>query len=395
MCRKTNQSSPVLAGTAVIALLLLNGGALAQSKGEPGSSTLASAQEKPADLYSTIMIAADLQDATQAMTIHDPDEDGFIDKDEQRKLSWRSEVKEYDLNKDGKLTHLEVAIRFAKERSKDGVTQFDRNNAQRFMRRKDRNGNGQLDPDEIAQGWPANPEEMDRNGDGIITLSEMATRFAYNRGYRRFVGIETVDQTEAIRLRNQYDADKDGKLSADEAPSQFLPAKLSDIDENDDDLLTLDELATGLARHRLELGLSTSDQAQARSLIRMSDFNQDGMVTREEMAEAPTSSNTKEFFEDYDTNSDGTVTMLEVEKLFAQRRKTKGYSDEDYTNAARLMTRHDRNRSTFVEKNELLDLPRPGQLSTPQMAKIDTNKDEKLSIDEIAKFLATEKKKAN
>ena len=355
-------------------------------------ATVAKAQEEPSDLYSTVLIAADLQDAKGIMTIHDPNEDGFIDRAEQRRLGWREEIPQYDLNRDGKLTHLEVAIRQAKLRSDSNVTQFDRNNASKYMRRNDRNGNGQLDPDEIALGWPADPESMDKDGDGIITITEMAAEFAFNRSYRREVGIEAVDQTEAIRLRNRFDADKDGKLAADEWSEANLPREPKQYDENKDGLLTINEIATMLAKHRMDTGLSKSDQIKARQLIRGADFNQDGKVSSQEIEESSSLNPRSKELAKYDANQDGEVTLAEVEKSLGDARKAKGYSDENLAEAQRLLTRHDRNRSRFLEDGELFEEAGPGQLSASLMAKIDADSDKKLSLQEIAKFLAGEKK---
>ena len=94
---------------------------------------------KPADLFASVLIATDLQDAKNLMTIYDPNEDGYIDASEQKRIPWRSDIAEFDLNRDGKLTHLEVAVRQSKLRVDSGVTFLDRKNASKFMRRKDRN----------------------------------------------------------------------------------------------------------------------------------------------------------------------------------------------------------------------------------------------------------------
>ena len=86
------------------------------------SDTVAKAQEESADLFLTVLIAGDLQDAKKIMTIYDPNEDGYIDQAEQKRVAWRKEIPRFDLNKDGKLTHLEVAVMQAKQRSDSGVT---------------------------------------------------------------------------------------------------------------------------------------------------------------------------------------------------------------------------------------------------------------------------------
>ena len=68
------------------------------------------------DLYSLVLVQRDLFDAQKTMTIFDTNEDGFIDAAERKKLPWRADYVEFDLNKDKKLTHLEVAVWQAKQR---------------------------------------------------------------------------------------------------------------------------------------------------------------------------------------------------------------------------------------------------------------------------------------
>ena len=220
------------------------------------------------DLYSLIIAPIDLTDATRSMTIFDPNEDGFIDKEEQKRIRWKDEIKEYDLNRDGKLTHMELTVRFAKLRGDSGVTQQIVNNAKVFLRRHDENNNGQLDPHEIAKGWPSEPDEFDANKDGVISLAEMAKRFAYMAGLRREMGIEQVDQVTAIRTVRKYDTDKDQKLDKDEQKGAFLPLPVKDFDEDEDGKVGIMEIATMLAKHRRESGMSKSGLGSREIIVR-------------------------------------------------------------------------------------------------------------------------------
>ena len=339
------------------------------------------------DLYSLVLVTSDLQDATKLMTIHDPNEDGFIDPSEQVKLEWKKDIPKYDLNRDGKLTHLEVAVRYAELRAESDITLFDRKNANLWMGRKDTNRNGQLDPDEIAQGWPDTPEDFDTNQDGIISLAEMAAQFAFRRGLRREMGIEAVDQTGAMALVDRFDANKDRKLSADEWVEANLPRDGALHDDDKDGALTIMELATLLAKHRQTSGMSKSDLMSARQMIERADIDRDGKLNKEEQGI---------FVDDnvgqYDSNRDGFVTQSEIEANFSAARKDKGYLDEDLFAARRLMTRHDLNRNMMIDKDELAEKPSPGQRSLDELRTIDTDRDEAISLDELAKQLAKERK---
>ncbi len=91
-----------------------------------------------------------------------------------------------------------------------------------------------------------------------------------------------------------------------------------------------------------------------------------------------------------DLNEDGEVTLAEIEKTLGKERKEKGFSDQDLASARRLMTRHDKNRSNFLEDDELLEEAGAGQLSVHLMSKIDANGDDRISLEELAKHLASE-----
>lgn len=350
-----------------------------------------SAQDRSAqeiqDLFSLVLVTSDLQDANKLMTIYDPNEDGSIDSSEQSKLEWKKDVSKYDLNRDGKLTHLEVAVRFAELRRESDITLFDRKNANLWMGRKDTNRNGQLDPDEIAKGWPDTPEDFDTNNDGIISLAEMAAQFAFRRGLRRQMGIEAVDQTGAINLVDRFDTDQDRKLSADEWANANLPREGALHDEDHDGVLTIMELATLLAKHRQTSGMSKSDLFKSRQMIARADLDQDGKLNQAE----------QKLFADenvgqYDTNGDGFVTQAEIDASLAKARKDKGYLDEDLFAARRLMTRHDQNRNMMIDKSELAENPTAGQLSVDDLRIIDQDRDEAISLEELAKQIAKDRK---
>ena len=346
------------------------------------------------DPYSLILIAADLQDAKKMMTIFDPNEDGFIDKAEQEKLSWKDDVPKFDLNRDGKITHMEIAIRQASRRGDNDVTQFDRNNTKRFMTRHDLNGNGQLEHHEAQSGgWPPDFKDFDKDGNAVITIAEMEVMFAFKRRMRREMGIEAVDMTESNRIKQAYDKDGDHALAPDEWINAPLPREPKDFDENGDGLLQQIEVATMLAKHRRELGLTKADQAKARQIIRLGDTNDDGVVTKEEMESRSVATASGEFdWTVWDKNQDGKVELNEIEMLLASKRSKLGYSGTHMQQATRLLTRHDTNRTKYVEEHETFENPTKGQLDRSLFSEIDLNKDSRIGLDELARHLAAEEK---
>ena len=49
--------------------------------------SMAVAQEEKTDIYALILALSDIEEATKLMTIYDPNEDGVVDKFEQKRLS--------------------------------------------------------------------------------------------------------------------------------------------------------------------------------------------------------------------------------------------------------------------------------------------------------------------
>ena len=349
------------------------------------NAPLANAQEEDAvDLFALELVAGDLSIAKRQMTVHDPNEDGYIDKEEQGTLQWRDYIDGYDLNNDGKLTHLELAVRQAKLRDEAGITQVDLDNIQIFLRRHDKNRNGQLDTDEIAKGWPTNPEDFDTDNDGIISSAEMARQFAFMRGLRREMGIESVDQTSAIRLVGRFDTDNDKQLDIDERAGARLPLSADRFDDDSDGLLSIMEVATMLSRHRRDLGLTVPDQKKLRSLMQR-DLDGDGTITAKELE--PYGDALSVQYAQFDDDKDGEITIKEMESHFAAVRKERGYGPEQFNVAVRLLQRHDTNRSKLIEASELHERASKGKLGRSILAEADLDKDDKISLDELSRYL--------
>ncbi|MGB7344225.1 MAG: hypothetical protein WBD20_08420 [Pirellulaceae bacterium] len=340
--------------------------------------------DQKVDLFALTLVAGDLTVASREMTVHDPNEDGFIDAEEQKTLKWRELVKEYDMNKDGKLTHLELAVRQAKLRDDAGVTEFDLNNVKVYLSRHDTNRNGQLDPDEIAQGWPTNPEEFDTNKNGVISSEEMARQFAFMRGLRREMGIESVDQTGAIQIVNRHDKDSDDHLDVDERAGANLPLAASGFDDDGDNRLSMMEVATMLARHRRDLGLTVPDQKKIKFLMQR-DLNGDGELAETEINAF--GQGLPNQYAKFDANKDGKITTKEIESHFASARKERGYGPEQFNVAKRLLQRHDTNHSKHIEAAEFHDKKAEGKLSKDILPVADLNKDGRVGLDELSRYL--------
>jgi len=118
------------------------------------------------------------EDTSEPIERYDTDKDGTLSESEKAKMN-EAFVKHFDLNKDGKLGPDErAAIRkqgrvTVKAASKATETRVD---AESFIRRLDRNGDGILEGGEVeATRWKV-VSLADADGDGKVTAEEWLTR---------------------------------------------------------------------------------------------------------------------------------------------------------------------------------------------------------------------------
>ena len=344
------------------------------------------------NLFELVLAEYDLKFATSTLNSMDLNEDSQLDSKEQGGLNWEGKVRDFDLNKDRKITHLEIAIYHAKVRHDNDITQFDINNATRLLRRADKNSNGQLEPKELEAGWPPNPDEHDTNNDGIISEREAIRYMAFMRGFRRQMGIDAVDHSRAGRIMLYLDKDKNRKLDADEYAKTYIPEPVRDFDTDDDKMLDLVELATMYSKHRRDLGLTKPDQIKINSMFSTFDLDRNGEITEQELSMMVFADNRQERYKEFDANGDGTLSMAEVEKHFAKVRKERGYIEVDFDLAVKQLRRHDTNKSKAIEAHELFDGETKGRLSKKVMSKADRDQDERISLDELARYYAAQRK---
>ncbi|QDT09291.1 hypothetical protein [Planctomycetes bacterium K23_9] len=366
------------------------------------------------ELMKLELIPYDLKEATRTMTVYDRDDNGAMDQSELERLQWSAEAADFDLDKNGELTHLEVGIRQAYLRSRDDITEADINNVNMFLSRYDKNRNGQLDQDEVqVADLPAGPDEFDSNRDGIITARELAVQLAFDRVLRSEMGIDPVDQNRANRVVKHFDTDADKRLSTEEASQSPLPKPASEFDE-DDDQLSLMELATMYAVHRRDMGLSKFDTKKVHGIFVRHDPDGDGKIligpSKEQMekqreqtekqfgkgakvslAESPLTLQLKNTLGKFDANKDNVVTIAEVEARLAEIRKGLGYAQAEYQKARQLITRYDSDRSKHIETAELDAAVSAGQLPKNLFAVADANKDGKITLEELAAHFGANK----
>ncbi|MFK8112107.1 MAG: proprotein convertase P-domain-containing protein [Rubripirellula sp.] len=219
----------------------------------------------------------DLDFADRTLRSHDDNRDGVIDRIEAQDERWtHRQPYEDDLNKDDRLSRLELAQRYARRRLLDGMSDQLRKKAERTggeIRRAD-NGNERRDD---SQWWR-------RGGSSHWLTATLMGRFDLNKNGR-------LEATEALATgmpTSQIDANRDGELTRDELhahvarlqddagdPSSGIPGWFYELDANRDRQVSMSEFTEEWSDEKL---------AEFASI----DANQDGLLTSAEVTRSKT-----------------------------------------------------------------------------------------------------------
>ncbi len=232
-------------------------------------------------------IQADLDEADRTLKRSDRNRDGYIDRAESERAVWtHRQPFEEDLNKDDRLSRLELAQRYARRRLLSGASD-------ELVRKAGRVGNGiqpatRVEPkrQESSQWW--------RRGSEYYLTATVLGRFDKNRNGR-------LEKDETVSLGfppGKIDLNRDGELSREE-----LHAYLLELQEE------IGDLGEGLPGWFFELDENRDEQ------IAMVEFATEW--TPEKIAE----------FTSYDGNGDGLLTASEV--LSAKALVGGSYSNND------------------------------------------------------------------
>jgi Ca2+-binding EF-hand superfamily protein len=221
-------------------------------------------------------IPEDLEEADRTISRYDRNDDGFIDRAEAARSRWTHRNPfEMDLDKDNRLSRLELAQRYARRRLLSGATEQlgktawrareskrsgqddrERNNSQWWRKggsgtwltasvlgRFDKNKNGRLELQESQQlGVPSARIDIDRNGE--ISREELQ---AFLTGLQDEAG--NLDEGLPSWFF-ELDANRDGQVEMSEFIHEWTDEKIQEftfLDTNGDGLLTSSEVAQSRA----------------------------------------------------------------------------------------------------------------------------------------------------
>jgi subtilisin-like proprotein convertase family protein len=219
---------------------------------------------------------ADLDEANRTLWRNDRNRDGFIDRDEALKGEWTHRNPfEMDLDKDGRLSRMELCQRYARRRLLS-------NASGELVRKAWRTGSG------VRSSTPEQPERRDdsqwwrRGGSRYWLTASMLSRFDANRNGR----LESHEARDLGIPLGQIDIDKDGELSRDELHAHLtalqdelgdmtegLPGWFYELDENHDRQVAMAEFATEWTDEKIQEFLAL-------------DTNDDGLLTSSEVSQS-------------------------------------------------------------------------------------------------------------
>ncbi len=253
--------------------------------------------------YATIK--DDLDEAEDTLRRNDRNRDGFIDRDEAARSRWTHRNPfEMDLNKDDRLSRLELAQRYARRRLlSDSVNEL--------MQKSRRTGND------------ISPSESDNDRDD---------RYGWWRrsGSRAYLASSVIDR---------FDLNRNGRLESNEAKDMGFPT--SQIDVNRDNEVTREELEAFLADKQTDSG---DESEGVPGWFYELDSDQDAQVAMSEFTDEWTPDKLQEFAA-LDRNDDGLLTRTEV----AQSKAMMGGS---YRNSSAEMLPP---RKTIISEIEVTD----------------------------------------
>ncbi len=245
-----------------------------------------------------------------------------------------------------------------------------------LVRALDADTDGAISTKEIKAA-PGALRKLDKNGDGNLTEDEVRPEFGGREGRRpegrgEAPGAGGASPDELLQTLLAFDKNKDGKLQKDEVPER-MQGLFTRGDANKDGILTTAEirgLATTQSAAAPDRGGRGEGRGEGGGMMRMDpiaaalDSNHDGVISTAEIKNAPAA------LKALDKNDDGQLSGEEIRPNFGRGRggRMGGGSPEEM--ASRIMQQMDTNRDGKLSRDEMSDGPF-GEL----FERADSNKD--------------------
>ena len=258
--------------------------------------------------------------ARKWMNQYDMNKNGWLDADEIRDGGWPKQPAEFDTDKNGSISLMEIAGTFAARRdmrSTVGVLPFDQTRAIRFMAAHDLDGNGQLSSQEAPDSMLPQPHGKHAGVDGLLSILDLGEMFSTDRKEK---GVDAVDQEKALNMILGCDKNCDAAVDREEI---LLPggSLLVEYDSNADGIVRLDEIIAVLGKSKREFGFTAADSAAAQLLLKRHDRNRNGTIEADELfktSEASQGRLTVDLMPVIDKDGDKALTLEELAQYTAK-----------------------------------------------------------------------------
>jgi Ca2+-binding EF-hand superfamily protein len=255
----------------------------------------------------------------------DANSDGFVARDEvpaDHVRLFERLVRESDKNGDGKLSREEFASGTAARpadppaspAAPGGNRPAGAFTPGQFFKEIDRDGDGRISREEAPPRLKENFQRIDANGDGYLEPAEIAKAMP-----ALAAAAAGIDPRRVEEILRKVDANGDGKITAEEVPAEQrerFQRSLERLDEDKDGALTREQFVRVL----IEAGVLTAGntprpaaaiaEQTAAARIKQLDKDGDGKVSKSEAPERLLG-----VFEQIDENSDGGIDAAELRRF--------------------------------------------------------------------------------
>ncbi len=256
------------------------------------------------------------------------------------------------------------------------VTEEDEREANELLRRMDRNRDGVLSGSEISSRFSGNPLDFDRNRDGKLTARELAVRYARRREGREESRRDDDrrrdrdrNRDEPVEIPDVFNGRKSYRVTTSRQMPEGLPGFFTDKDADGDGQVSMAEFAE-----------EWSDEVVKEFFA--SDLNRDGVITADEALRAVEMPGGSDFAS---TSSASSPTSSPSGAIAAAAPSEP--IDEKYVKVGqRIIGKYDKNNDNALTASEWEKM-----LMSP--ADADANRDGRVTVEEYALWMQSRDRK--
>lgn len=226
--------------------------------------------------------ADDMSRVERLLSRYDRNGDGLLDREEVREGTWTSgDPYEFDLNRDGRLSQLELAQRYARRR----IVEDQEFNRQASAGSSQGSANSGRDGASSWNRWDGRFSRAGQSRDGDRGSFSLAESLIQRYDYDRNLVLDATEMGAVGILVTAVDLDRDGKVDAEELSKYLFSQMESQAADASEELIPTWFFERDLNGDRqVEMREFAEQWDEATSLeFAAYDLNEDGLITRNEI----------------------------------------------------------------------------------------------------------------